>query len=382
MNTQFTLNTAATGQREEKRGWGEQEGKSDHSEQCLETSILRSTSGITVDFWNIRGQQVTLIAKFIRVVIKDPAEINLAGLVSVNGELLTSEFKNSQLFVVLLMNTILLQFRTAFPSRPNVNSASPFDSNKNAFSSNLRRCSINCGPGVTSSRLAVSMISNTYPNRNLDNGSNKDQQGYSEWTWSFVVTNVNIYALQSVVGSTLPKDSLSVSPETRFLHVPQKCLSLFFGLTAERQDTKRHNVWVEFGCSDQLQDLLKAAQQQQPTQHTGKLQLEPVQDRREKARLKWYSHATRRKCWILKCRDRRPKEGCSKSRATSGSPRPHSLVQRSSKLNEYKEVALLVSHSSLMSYDKMKPRSGDWAVTIDFIQEAIYLTVQWQQCKV
>nr|CAD7460766.1 unnamed protein product [Timema tahoe] len=371
MNTQFTLNTAATGQREEKRGWGEQEGKSDHSEQCLETSILRSTSGITVDFWNIRGQQVTL------------------------------------LFVVLLMNTILLQFRTAFPSRPNVNSASPFDSNKNAFSSNLRRCSINCGPGVTSSRLAVSMISNTYPNRNLDNGSNKDQQGYSEWTWSFVVTNVNIYALQSVVGSTLPKDSLSVSPETRFLHVPQKCLSLFFGLTAERQDTKRHNVWVEFGCSDQLQDLLKCTQMRSNEMKF----LKPVQDRREKARLKWYSHATRRKCWILKCRDRRPKEvrrsvgergkdwaevegerwweertqpmvGCSKSRATSGSPRPHSLVQRSSKLNEYKEVALLVSHSSLMSYDKMKPRSGDWAVTIDFIQEAIYLTVQWQQCKV
>nr|CAD7460686.1 unnamed protein product [Timema tahoe] len=43
-----------------------------------------------------------------------------------------------------------------------------------------------------------------------------------------------------------------------------------------------------------------------------------------------------------------------------------------------KEVALQVSHSSLMSSDRMKPTSGDWAVTIDFLQD---LFVQWQQCK-
>nr|CAD7443910.1 unnamed protein product [Timema bartmani] len=34
------------------------------------------------------------------------------------------------------------------------------------------------------------------------------------------------------------------------------------------------------------------------------------------------------------------------------------------------EVALLVLHSSLMSSDRMKPRSGCWAVGIDFLQEA------------
>nr|CAD7572985.1 unnamed protein product [Timema californicum] len=34
------------------------------------------------------------------------------------------------------------------------------------------------------------------------------------------------------------------------------------------------------------------------------------------------------------------------------------------------EVVLRVSHSSLMSSDRMKPRSGDWAVTIDFLYEA------------
>nr|CAD7255829.1 unnamed protein product [Timema shepardi] len=35
----------------------------------------------------------------------------------------------------------------------------------------------------------------------------------------------------------------------------------------------------------------------------------------------------------------------------------------------FKEVALRVSHSSLMSSDRMKPRSGDWAVTINFLFE-------------
>nr|CAD7448694.1 unnamed protein product [Timema bartmani] len=34
------------------------------------------------------------------------------------------------------------------------------------------------------------------------------------------------------------------------------------------------------------------------------------------------------------------------------------------------QVVLCVSHSSLMSSDRMKPRSGDWAVMIDFLQEA------------
>nr|CAD7442710.1 unnamed protein product [Timema bartmani] len=34
------------------------------------------------------------------------------------------------------------------------------------------------------------------------------------------------------------------------------------------------------------------------------------------------------------------------------------------------EVVLCVSHSSLMSSDRMKPRAGDWAVMIDLLQEA------------
>nr|CAD7196536.1 unnamed protein product [Timema douglasi] len=47
------------------------------------------------------------------------------------------------------------------------------------------------------------------------------------------------------------------------------------------------------------------------------------------------------------------------------------------------EVALRVSHSSLMSSDRMKHRSGDWAVTINFLYRDIhYLFVHWQQCKV
>nr|CAD7413774.1 unnamed protein product [Timema poppensis] len=37
------------------------------------------------------------------------------------------------------------------------------------------------------------------------------------------------------------------------------------------------------------------------------------------------------------------------------------------KQREGQEVALHVSHSSLMSSDRMKPRSGDWAATIDFL---------------
>ncbi|CAG2058763.1 unnamed protein product, partial [Timema podura] len=34
------------------------------------------------------------------------------------------------------------------------------------------------------------------------------------------------------------------------------------------------------------------------------------------------------------------------------------------------EVALCVSHSLLMSSDSMKPKSGDWAIIIFFLQEA------------
>nr|CAD7439918.1 unnamed protein product [Timema bartmani] len=34
------------------------------------------------------------------------------------------------------------------------------------------------------------------------------------------------------------------------------------------------------------------------------------------------------------------------------------------------EIALRVSHYLLRSSDRMKPRSGDWAVTITFLQEA------------
>nr|CAD7264878.1 unnamed protein product [Timema shepardi] len=41
------------------------------------------------------------------------------------------------------------------------------------------------------------------------------------------------------------------------------------------------------------------------------------------------------------------------------------------------EVALHISHSLLMSSDRMKPRSGDWAVTRD----NHHLFVHWQQCK-
>nr|CAD7434770.1 unnamed protein product [Timema monikensis] len=39
------------------------------------------------------------------------------------------------------------------------------------------------------------------------------------------------------------------------------------------------------------------------------------------------------------------------------------------------EVVLRVSYSSLMSSDRMKPGSGDWALTIDFLQEATITTL-------
>nr|CAD7578545.1 unnamed protein product [Timema californicum] len=42
---------------------------------------------------------------------------------------------------------------------------------------------------------------------------------------------------------------------------------------------------------------------------------------------------------------------------------------RSSPPSLCSEVALRVSHSSLMSSDRMKPGSGDWAVTINFLEE-------------
>nr|CAD7454907.1 unnamed protein product [Timema tahoe] len=50
------------------------------------------------------------------------------------------------------------------------------------------------------------------------------------------------------------------------------------------------------------------------------------------------------------------------AKVRSGKPRKLVPIQR--------EVVLRVSHSSLMSSDRMKPRSGDWAVTIDFLQES------------
>nr|CAD7575819.1 unnamed protein product [Timema californicum] len=56
--------------------------------------------------------------------------------------------------------------------------------------------------------------------------------------------------------------------------------------------------------------------------------------------------------------------------------------QSSDGTSVYHEVALRVSHSSLMSSDRMKPGSGDWAVMINFFQEAVIISfIQWQQCK-
>nr|CAD7425045.1 unnamed protein product [Timema monikensis] len=69
--------------------------------------------------------------------------------------------------------------------------------------------------------------------------------------------------------------------------------------------------------------------------------------------------------------------------------KPFSFEKRDIELQKKKdekikaEVALRVSHSFLMSFDRMKPRSGDCAVTINFlIRGNHYLYVQWQQCKV
>nr|CAD7597233.1 unnamed protein product [Timema genevievae] len=49
---------------------------------------------------------------------------------------------------------------------------------------------------------------------------------------------------------------------------------------------------------------------------------------------------------------------------------PTSPLTGSFTSNSFNEVALRVSHSSLMSSDRMKPGSGDWAVMIDLLQEA------------
>nr|CAD7448309.1 unnamed protein product [Timema bartmani] len=49
-------------------------------------------------------------------------------------------------------------------------------------------------------------------------------------------------------------------------------------------------------------------------------------------------------------------------------------MQKASKHTSDTEVALRVSHSFLTSSDKIKPRSGDRTVTIDFLQEAAYLS--------
>nr|CAD7425032.1 unnamed protein product [Timema monikensis] len=56
--------------------------------------------------------------------------------------------------------------------------------------------------------------------------------------------------------------------------------------------------------------------------------------------------------------------------------------QSSDGISMYHEVALCVSHSLLISSDRMKPRSGDWAVMINFLQEAAMISfIHWQQCK-
>nr|CAD7204060.1 unnamed protein product [Timema douglasi] len=52
-----------------------------------------------------------------------------------------------------------------------------------------------------------------------------------------------------------------------------------------------------------------------------------------------------------------------KAELTSNAPACYALAISP----DTKEVALRVSHSSLMSSDRMKPRSGDWAVTINFL---------------
>nr|CAD7400622.1 unnamed protein product [Timema poppensis] len=81
------------------------------------------------------------------------------------------------------------------------------------------------------------------------------------------------------------------------------------------------------------------------------------------------------------------REECETHNTTSQKKKPKHKSQKEVFLNEiyihiqcsfpvvfgflFWEFALHVSHSSLISSDKMKPRSGDWAVTIDF-----------QQCKV
>nr|CAD7413514.1 unnamed protein product [Timema poppensis] len=52
-----------------------------------------------------------------------------------------------------------------------------------------------------------------------------------------------------------------------------------------------------------------------------------------------------------------------KAELTSNAPACYALAISP----DTKEVALRVSHSSLMSSDRMKPRSGDWVVTINFL---------------
>nr|CAD7401173.1 unnamed protein product [Timema poppensis] len=67
------------------------------------------------------------------------------------------------------------------------------------------------------------------------------------------------------------------------------------------------------------------------------------------------------------------------SSGTIGSRHPHKLTCESLVVERggdarggcaEGQVALLVSHSILMSSDGMKPRSGEWTVIIDFLQEA------------
>nr|CAD7411525.1 unnamed protein product [Timema poppensis] len=49
-------------------------------------------------------------------------------------------------------------------------------------------------------------------------------------------------------------------------------------------------------------------------------------------------------------------------------PQPQPTLPHTMQTLSSQEVALRISHSSLMSSDRMKPRSGDWAVTINFFK--------------
>ncbi|CAG2067767.1 unnamed protein product, partial [Timema podura] len=51
-------------------------------------------------------------------------------------------------------------------------------------------------------------------------------------------------------------------------------------------------------------------------------------------------------------------------------------VERIKEYQEYKqEVAFCISHSLLNSFNRMKPRSEDWLVTMNFLQESAINTL-------